>query len=54
MSYTEKYQQKKSKKFADALEEFEAFKIEFHFMNPDATEEEYQKALEDKAQELDL
>lgn len=47
-------QQKKVKKFKEALEELEQFKIEYRWMHPNATEEEYQKAIEEKAQELDL
>jgi hypothetical protein len=47
-------QQKKVKKFKEALEELEQFKIEYHWMHPNASEEEYKKAVEEKAQELDL
>ena len=49
-----KVQKKKSLKFAEALERLEEFKVEYHFMHPEATEEEYQAAVEEKAHELDL
>lgn len=47
-------QQKKSKKFAEALEELEAFKVEYRYTHPEATEDEYREAVEQKAEELDL
>lgn len=47
-------QQKKSKAFADALREYEEFKRKFIQEHPDATPEEYEKAMCKKADELDL
>lgn len=47
-------QQKKSKKFSDALEELEQFKNEYQWMHPHATKEEYEEAVKEKAKELDL
>lgn len=47
-------QERKSKKFAKAIEEFERFKAEWWLNNPDATEEEYQQTIAEKAEELDL
>lgn len=47
-------QQKKSRAFASALEEFEKFKAEWEMENPDATEEEYLEAISQKAEELNL
>jgi hypothetical protein len=47
-------QQKKSRAFASALEEFEKFKAEWEMEHPDATEDEYLQAISQKAEELDL
>lgn len=47
-------QQKKSRAFASALEEFEKFKAEWEMENPDATDEEYLEAISQKAEELNL
>ena len=47
-------QQRKAKKFKNALDEFDRFKQEWKLDNPNATEEEYMKAITEKAQELDL
>ena len=47
-------QQKKAKKFKEALEEFDRFKIEYRQTHPNASEEEYKKAIKEKARELDL
>jgi len=44
----------KSDRFAEAIEEFERFKIEWAIDHPDATPEEYEQAVKDKAEELDL
>lgn len=45
---------KKSKAFAEALEELERFKIEWAIENPDASPDEFAQAVADKADELDL
>lgn len=47
-------QQRKSKQFAEAIEEFERFKIEWAIENPDASPDEYAQAIAEKAEELDL
>ena len=47
-------QERKSKKFAEAIEEFERFKAEWDVEHPDASDDERQKAISDKAEELDL
>ena len=47
-------QQMKIKKFADAIEEFRRFKVQWKKEHPQATEEEYQQAVKQKAKELDL
>lgn len=47
-------QQKKSIAFGKALDEFQRFKAEWRKNHPNATEEEYNKAIAKKAEELDL
>jgi len=47
-------QQKKSKAFAQALEEFEEFKIKWKKDHPEASQEDYMQAITKKAEELDL
>lgn len=47
-------QQKKSRALANALEELDRFKAEWKLENPDATEDEYEQAISQKAEELDL
>lgn len=44
----------RSQRFAEAIEEFERFKIEWAIEHPDATPEEYEQAIREKAEELDL
>jgi len=44
----------KSDRFAEAIEEFERFKIEWAIEHPDATPDEYAQAVAEKAEELDL
>ena len=46
--------QKKAKRFGDAIKMFERFKAEWKERHPDATEEQYRKAIAQKAEELDL
>lgn len=47
-------QQKKSIAFGKALDEFQRFKAEWKKNHPNATQEEYAKAVAEKAKELDL
>ena len=49
-----KLQQKKAKKFREALMEYERFKKDFIMEHPEATSKEYEEAIRKKADELDL
>lgn len=47
-------QKQKAKKFGEALEEFERFKVQWEAEHPNASEDEYLEAISAKAEELDL
>lgn len=48
------YQQRKSKAFGEVLEEYEKFKQEYWDKHPDASPQQYEQAMREKARELDL
>ena len=43
-----------SEQHLDLLEKLEEFKVDYHYLHPDASDEEYKKAVEEKAKELGL